>query len=210
MVHSDNKSFSCNQCDKLFTLREQLTRHVTIHTGEKPFTCMWCQKTFRFHNSLKTHERTHTGEKPYNCKDCTKSFTQLYSLKVHERIHSGERPFPCSQCKKCFKEKADLKRHKLVHSRKKDIPLKPTGCNLEIKIVGINVKQFSCSQGCGILSPLHCGHMLWKIWPIPMQLQRHAMACRGIFIFCNKHKFPHKMYIIGQVYSLKPIHLKAK
>ena len=37
-----------------------------------------------------------------------------------------------------------------------------------------------------------------------------AMACRGIFIFCNKHEFPLKMYTIGQVYSLQPIHLKAK
>ena len=55
---------------------------MRIHTNEKPYECDVCEKRFTSICNLKKHMRIHTNEKPYECDVCEKRFTQSGHLKA--------------------------------------------------------------------------------------------------------------------------------
>ncbi|CAG9315305.1 unnamed protein product [Blepharisma stoltei] len=77
-----------NCCEKLFTTKFNLRRHIeTAHKKTTEFTCLTCMKTFASKQNLCEHEYLHTGDKPFKCNDCHKLFRQLSQLSLHKRIH---------------------------------------------------------------------------------------------------------------------------
>jgi predicted nucleic acid binding AN1-type Zn finger protein len=96
-----------------------LIQHQRVHTGEKQFKCDICNKYFSRSSYLICHQRVHTGEKPYKCHVCSKSFSSPSNLNVHQRVHIGEKPFKCDICEKRFSRAGDLKKHKRVHTGEK-------------------------------------------------------------------------------------------
>ena len=58
---------------------------MRIHTNEKPYECDVCDKAFRTSGGLTQHKRIHTKEKPYECHVCDKAFRQLGTLQKHMR-----------------------------------------------------------------------------------------------------------------------------
>ncbi|XP_061562702.1 zinc finger protein 892-like [Phycodurus eques] len=117
--HSDDKQWKCSHCDKTFTYKSSLKRHLSTHTGEKPFTCSVCGKGFTQKGHLRAHMRTHTGEKPFACSFCNLSFSQRSSLGPHMRTHTGEKPYSCSVCGKSFSVSLNLIRHQRTHTGEK-------------------------------------------------------------------------------------------
>ncbi|PNF28674.1 hypothetical protein B7P43_G08235 [Cryptotermes secundus] len=51
--------------------------HMHMHSREKLFCCDICEKSFSQQSHLKTHQHIHSGEKPFICDVCNKSFSNL-------------------------------------------------------------------------------------------------------------------------------------
>ena len=115
-IHTGEKIFSCQFCEKRFTHQASLICHERLHTGEKIFRCQYCAKKFGNSAGLTAHERVHTREKPFVCNACGKAFADGNNLKRHLRIHTGEKPYKCKFCERAFVDRRDtIKHEKKMH-----------------------------------------------------------------------------------------------
>ena len=115
--------FQCDQCDKRYTTRNNLSTHRVIHKGLM-YPCEHCAKIFLTRRAVLDHRRSHSG-KTYPCDICGKSFLATQRLVKHMKIHSG-RVYPCTSCKKCFSRADTLAKHlkdsKCIGTQQTDVP----------------------------------------------------------------------------------------
>eukprot|EP01083_Nonionella_stella_P038479 104707_1 len=113
-THSNESHFECNTCHKQFPTDTVLSKHVkAVHPAQCDFECSQCDKRFKTRSELKRHSVVHSDNRPYSCDQCDKRFITPYHLKVHRVVHSDDRQYSCDQCAKKFKRKDELKMHKL-------------------------------------------------------------------------------------------------
>ncbi|GFU43721.1 hypothetical protein NPIL_573231 [Nephila pilipes] len=85
------KAFQCEVCQRTFTRRGHLNRHLLTHSEEKPFECDVCQRTFARKDSLFRHMHTQHGENTFHCEVCQRSFSRADNLNKHKRMHNEEK-----------------------------------------------------------------------------------------------------------------------
>ncbi|XP_066144686.1 zinc finger protein OZF-like isoform X2 [Euwallacea fornicatus] len=132
------KAFQCNICDKAYTKKHDLKRHLegkhnqklstnfkTQNTAilaqcreenSKTFKCDFCLKIFNKSSNFLRHRSMHTNIKAFCCNLCGKNFRLNMSLTRHiSEVHEGVRKFKCDVCEKQFKNKWSLDEHSNIH-----------------------------------------------------------------------------------------------
>ena len=84
---------------------------MEIQTEDKPYSCVECNLSFQMSKDLKTHMLQHDGKKSHPCNQCGYSAISVSQLKAHMLIHSGEKPFKCTQCNYSCTTAGNLKKH---------------------------------------------------------------------------------------------------
>lgn len=76
-------------CTRIFRTKFALKRHSLIHTNERRFKCEKCERSFLLPQYLREHMNIHTQEKPYICGigGCKETFRQAGKLSIHRRTH---------------------------------------------------------------------------------------------------------------------------
>ena len=105
-----DKDYMCYFCKKLFSDKQNLTRHMTMHTGEKKYACTVCDAQFRYPYQVRQHTLQHKGTVPklYKCGLCRGQFFSLRGQNGQVAINSEDPPFACAICLKNFVQKDDL------------------------------------------------------------------------------------------------------
>lgn len=118
-----------------------------VHTGEKPFSCEICQRRFREQSDLRKHKKVHAnndttvkclvckrnptmGRNSSKCSSCNAiSVTTATAAAVAAKRHlnsmdeivprfdaNNKKSFVCKFCDRTFGSSSNLKRHIMIHT----------------------------------------------------------------------------------------------
>ena len=78
-------AYPCEQCNTVLATPYSLKVHISvIHSKEKTHTCNVCSKAFAQKSHLTKHERVHSGKKNWLCSICGQKFTAPQNLKARK------------------------------------------------------------------------------------------------------------------------------
>ena len=109
-VKKKEENRKCTTCDKMFTDRRNLNKHIkSVHEGNM-FSCDQCSKTYTRKASLIDHVSRHHDKT--KCKICNINFSNSITLKKHMQTkHESEQRLnflqksrkPISECTNKYK-----------------------------------------------------------------------------------------------------------
>ncbi|XP_055545334.1 zinc finger protein 62 homolog isoform X2 [Wyeomyia smithii] len=110
----------CDKCGEICDTRSIKVHMKLVHQKEGQPRCNICNKVFTAKVSLERHMLLHTDAKPYSCEQCGESFRRLLNLRHHKSlVHDGINPHVCSECNETFKNYQKLYFHKQkVHNKR--------------------------------------------------------------------------------------------
>lgn len=125
----------CGYCDRQFSCKSNLDRHVRLHTGQKPYTCQDCFEGFQNRSEYTQHKNTCSAitaksEPPklevslpttadsksgdsFPCYICRQTFDTIHKLQMHRKSHQD---YICRRCGKSFNGGIALSNHLRTHN----------------------------------------------------------------------------------------------
>ena len=64
-----NAKFKCETCEKNFSCKSGLRRHISVHNGQKRIKCLFCNKEFSDEANRNFHMKNHEKNE-FSCKKC--------------------------------------------------------------------------------------------------------------------------------------------
>lgn len=135
---TQEKPFSCKDCDKSYARPNYLAQHVKYcHSNNELIACKveGCGKEFKLlpsyqvhmklkHSDKKTKEKdeeeAESTSKYFCCEKCPLRFRLKDRFESHLKFHEGIKPFACQKCNKSYNKLSHLKQHeKHYHSENK-------------------------------------------------------------------------------------------
>ena len=114
--HTHCDRHQCKKCDKFYTYRHQLHRHVRrthdhIKETNRGTKCNFCSNCVVNMDKHVAKHHADSNSHKIECSTCGKIIKGKHNIKLHEIRHQGVRPFRCDHCQQTFVLKGDLKRH---------------------------------------------------------------------------------------------------
>jgi len=107
-IIKESKIFNCNTCDRVFTSKKNLTKHMICHTQA---ACLICGKGFRLKSLLSLHMK-----KFHNDLEKQENESIISNETVESSLNSTTQLFSCNACDKSFKSRSALSKHSLCHT----------------------------------------------------------------------------------------------
>ena len=113
---NDHGILKCSFCDKAFSSKPSLDKHMHVHTNPMAFVCEECGQGFPFKSRMLQHKITHSVEAHFLCKHgtCGKSFKNTGDVTHQQKSHDNMWYY-CSHCPYKNKDKRNQDSHSRVH-----------------------------------------------------------------------------------------------
>ena len=172
--------FICPTCCHMFDSQEKLNDHQSIH--KLSFSCNDCDKTFATRMDLTLHKVSHNEEKKQlyiaqsprsvKCDKCEEKFLNLPLLESHLRKKHGLSEFPCDTCGKTFVFIQDLVKHKKYHDKGPcaDCGILLPKCRMQDHIKSVHTKDEDKAFKC---------HLCPKAYGMKHALNQHMYVHTG-------------------------------
>ncbi|XP_015834142.1 zinc finger protein OZF isoform X24 [Tribolium castaneum] len=113
MLRHREKKFKCPQCDLMFVLQCELTKHIQYqHDKILRAFCDLCDYATQDKTRLQTHMiRHHTRDFPFKCDLCVQGFMSKGDLSRHKEVQHEGIVMVCQFCHKTFKDRHYFRIH---------------------------------------------------------------------------------------------------